>query len=296
MLEALASHSTIERFLAHYPKHQWRRCVEQVVLLGVRVLDERYKSPPPLDELKELVLSRSKDRRHSSRKRGDSGLLKPEEPQHLIKAKRPSLKATPLKHEGETPRFKDFASESRPRGHQGQSSQHSSKQLSDRKLPKYLENVKSKIKADVHKDIATHRHKDEVYPRKETPSRYDLPRQLPSEEYKAKRRPPELKEPVTVDLEVAREIFKRQSPKKESHVLKKEGHVLKKEGQLLKLAEDFLKDPYMTQLAKHDSAFSGPTSPKYLENWMRSPQSNLLSSVALRMKSPTSSPQGNIKA
>mmetsp|Transcript_1908 Transcript_1908/g.4223 ORF Transcript_1908/g.4223 Transcript_1908/m.4223 type:complete len:274 (-) Transcript_1908:3003-3824(-) len=269
MLETLASHSSIERFLSAYPKHQWRRTIEQVVLIGVKMLEERFKSPPSLDDLKDLASSRHKDRRHSSRKRGESDVMKQEVPHTYVKVKRPSLKATPMR-EGDTPRFKDFASESRHRG-PSQTPLQSSRQLSERKLPKYLENVKSKIKEDVHKDIVSHhKHRDEVIPRKKTPDRYDLPRQLPSEEYKAKKRPPELIEPVTVDMNVAREIFKRQSPKKE--------------GQLLKLAEDFLRDPFMTQLAKRDTLFSGPTSPKYLESWMNSPQGNLLSSLELKGK------------
>jgi hypothetical protein len=228
----------------------------------VRKIEERYKTSPPLDTLKELAVKRHHDKRHSSRKHA-------QEPRDTL-AKHPPIKATPPKHVGETPRFKDFDSQVRPR-HSGTKErgsglpQPSSRQLSERKIPKYLENVQSKIKEDVHKDIA--RHMESPPPRK-TPDKYDLPRQLPSEELKARRRAADLKEPVTVEMEVAREIFKRQSPKKE--------------GQLLRIAEDFLKDPFMTQLAKKDSQFSVPSSPKYLEGWMNSPQANLLSSLELK--------------
>jgi hypothetical protein len=259
MLEVLTSHPSVERFLGHYPKHQWRRCIEQVVLFGVRKIEARYNTSPPLEALKELAVNRHKDR-HTCRKRAHAT-----EARHTL-AKHPALKATPPKLVGETPRFKEFESEARPQPSENKESgsglpQQSSRQLSEQKMPRYLENVQSKMKDDIA------RHIDSPLARK-TPDRYDLPRQLPSEELKARHRAAGFKEPVTVEMEVAREIFKRQSPKKE--------------GQLLRIAETFLKDPYMTQLAKKDSQFAVPSSPKYLEGWMNSPQANLLTSLELK--------------
>lgn len=42
MLEILCQNSDISEFLNQFPKHQWRKCIEASVIVGVRRMKERY--------------------------------------------------------------------------------------------------------------------------------------------------------------------------------------------------------------------------------------------------------------
>ena len=59
------------------------------------------------------------------------------------------------------------------------------------------------------------------------------------------------------------------------------------DNEIMRIAEEFMKNPFTSYLARNEGMFSVPTSPRVLESWINSPSSNLITSI--EMLSPSKS-------
>ncbi|CAG9313062.1 unnamed protein product [Blepharisma stoltei] len=285
MLESLSKNQEIHSFLKLYPKAQWNQCLEAIIVYGVQTLQKKYPyglSYQLLLSITGLDLQLERNHSHSNLRTNSEKSKKEPKTQDSTKKKRPESSKV-LK-----------SSSSRP-------------SLYPNSKRNYQE-VPSKIKEDVNKDIAIYKYKMEVSRtslkgRNESEDRrssgiqtdrsYGKEEQTPSWEnkslyneqnsHKSKIQISEkIKEPKTVALETAKNLFRYVHPTKEAKY--KEIPAEKTENKVLKIADQFLKNPVTSYLAKNQGMFSVPHSPKFLERLM-SPESNLLSSV--EMLSPT---------
>jgi hypothetical protein len=162
MLEQLSKNPEIQSFLDDFPKHQWRKCIEGGLLLGIRKLRERPSKTNYSDILiilgetqedsirialqnmrKEIEEISGKVETMEKRPKIDSNLKIPRintsESEIIKPSKRESPSRGSLKSKQlNLPRQNSYGSISKPQ---------------ERKIPKYLKNVKSKIKGEVMKDI-----------------------------------------------------------------------------------------------------------------------------------------------
>lgn len=226
MLEQLSKNPEIQNFLDTFPKHQWRKCVEGGLLYGIRKMKEHNRQPTYQDILyilgesqedtirtalksmrKEIEELSGKVESIETRPRIDHNLKIPKiitkETNHIKPNKRDSpVSSSKSKNTPLIPRQNSYGTISKPQ---------------DRKIPKYLKNVQSKIKEDVHKDIVSFEHKNDArsYSVTEIDSRGNSSR--------------ELKEPNVMPLEKIKQLKTQ-------------------DGESMKGVEDFLNNPFTSYL------------------------------------------------
>jgi len=178
MLEALCRNPTICEFFMTYPKAQWQRCLEAVVLLGIASAQAKLGACALLDQL-ELEAKKSLPRLPASlltslSPRQSPGYERPYASPHQRARHRPlimypnlpmpDIRTRPaVALDEDTPRFNlndtpkagkqlspKVAASPRAAAKQAQAR---GKVETPRKLPRYLENVESKIKPQVKKDV-----------------------------------------------------------------------------------------------------------------------------------------------
>ncbi|OMJ90047.1 hypothetical protein SteCoe_7729 [Stentor coeruleus] len=189
MLEQLSKNPEIQSFLECFPKHQWRKCIEAGLVHGIRKMRESNRKPVYQDILmilgesqedtirtalqnmrKEIEELSGKVESIESRPRIDHDLRIPKISTNDIDHIKPSKRESPVRSSSRSkiismPRQNSYGSIPKPQ---------------DRKIPKYLKNVQSKIKEDVHKDIVTFSHKIDArsYSVTEIDSRISTSREL----------------------------------------------------------------------------------------------------------------------
>ena len=226
MLEQLSKNPEIQTFLDDFPKHQWRKCIEGGLLLGIRKLREKPTKPSYSDILtilgetqedsirialqnmrKEIEEISGKVEIMEKRPKIDNNLKIPRiatsESEILKPCKRESPGRGPNKPKQiHLPRQNSYGSISKPQ---------------ERKIPKYLKNIQSKIKPDVKKDI-------EVYTKSESRSNSVVDFESRTNSGR------ELKEPNVMSIDKVRN-------------LKNE------ENEVFKIADDFLNNPFTSYLS-----------------------------------------------
>ena len=226
MLEQLSKNPEIQSFLDNFPKHQWRKCIEGGLLYGIRKLRENSSKPSYSDILtilgetqedsirialqnmrKEIEEISGKVEIIEKRPKIDNNLKIPRIAISEAEFLKPSKRESPGR--GSTkpkqvhfPRQRSYSSISKPQ---------------ERKIPKYLKNVQSKIKCDVKKDI-------EVYVKGESRSNSVVDFESRTNSGR------ELKEPNVMSLDKVRS-------------LKNE------ENEVFKIADDFLNNPFTSYLS-----------------------------------------------
>ncbi|OMJ75677.1 hypothetical protein SteCoe_25115 [Stentor coeruleus] len=226
MLEQLSKNPEIQSFLETFPKHQWRKCIEGGLLYGIRKMKEHNCKPTYQDILhilgesqedtirtalksmrKEIEELSEKVESIETKPRIDRNLKIPKIITKEIDSIKFNKRGSPMsssksKNTPLIPRQNSYGMISKPQ---------------DRKIPKYLKNVQSKIKEDVHKDIVTFGHQNDVrsYSVTEIDSRGNGSR--------------ELKEPNVMSLEKIKQLKAQ-------------------DGESLKGVEDFLNNPFTSYL------------------------------------------------
>jgi hypothetical protein len=164
----------LTRFLDSYPKAYWAKVTGAVLTIGIQTAEEKLPGSPTADQLMELAGRGSK--RQDIKQKLELMKLEIENLSPTLKQltdrpqrKQPSSsKSTPKKPPSGASLFKPKRGEARrPSPAGAQSVRHTS----ERKVPKYLKNVQSRISSAVHKDIAKHR--QDVSVREESPNRRD---------------------------------------------------------------------------------------------------------------------------
>lgn len=282
MLETLTKNPEVNSFLKHYSKTNWNSCIEAALMYGIQTLQKKY----PYGLSHQLLLSitgldTSLERSQSHAK------LRPasEKSKKITKSSQPSqdLQRTSHKRPESSKAMKQ--SSSRPSLHPN--------------TKKTYTNVPSKIKDDVDKDIAIYKYRMDVQ-RSSLRDRVDNSETRNSgiqtdrsfsnggnskTTHKLKQNNSKIKisekirEPKTVALETAQNLFKYVSQPKKAPRYDEDTYDYA-ENKVLKIADQFLKNPVTSYLAKNQGMFSVPHSPKYFERLM-SPESNLLSSVEM---------------
>jgi hypothetical protein len=227
MLEVLSKNPEIQSFLNDFPKHQWRKCIEGSVVYGIRKLRDIPKKLC-FEDILEILGENQEDtiraalqnmrkeieqltgtvERIESRPKIDPCLKIPQITTSELEFIKPSKRESPGRSSS---RSKQPISVPR------QSSYGGIPKSTDRKIPKYLKKVQSKIKGEVLKDIAHYSNKVEVRSNSVTDyeSRSNTSR--------------ELKEPNVLPLEKVKN-------------LKTE------DNEVIRIADDFLNNPFTSYL------------------------------------------------
>lgn len=147
-------------FLEGYPKQHWPKCIESVLLIGIETLKLKYSTKPSIEHLVDFA---KRPRELSIREELDHMKHEIENLHPCIKhvTERPqrrnlpsSSRSTPKRPPQGISNFKTKAREVR----QPSPKEHSLRNTSsERKIPKYLQNIQSVIGKSVAKDIAKHR-------------------------------------------------------------------------------------------------------------------------------------------
>jgi len=227
MLEQLSKNPEIQSFLDDFPKHQWRKCIEGGLLLGIRKLRENFSKPSFPDILSILGETQEDSIRialQNMRKEIEeiSGKVETIEKRPKIDTNLKIPKINTLDPELVKPSKRESPIRSSSRSKQinlpRQNSYGTLAKTSDRKIPKYLKNVQSKIRQDVHKDIV------------EFTSKSDS-RSNSVNEYEGKtNNSRELREPNVLSIDKVK--FMKQQ-----------------ENEVFKIADDFLSNPFTSYLS-----------------------------------------------
>lgn len=227
MLEQLSKNPEIQTFLDDFPKHQWRKCIEGGLLLGIRRLRENNRKPTYTDILsilgetqedsirialqnmrKEIEEISGKVETIEKRPKFDTNLKIPK-----INTLDPEL-VKPLKRESPIRSSSRSKQINLPR----QNSYGTLTKATDRKIPKYLKNVQSKIREDVHKHIAEFSSKTESRSNSVT----DYEGKINSSR--------ELREPNVLPIEKIK-------------------YLKQQENEVFRIADDFLSNPFTSYLS-----------------------------------------------
>ena len=227
MFEVLSKNPEIQSFLDGFQKHQWRKCIEGTIVYGIRKLKELQKKTSYQDILtilgenqedtirsalqnmrKEIEELSGTVERIESRPRIDQNLKIPKINTSDLEFIKPNKRESPgrsssrSKQSATVPRQNSYGSIPKP---------------NDRKIPKYLKNVQSKIKGEVLKDIAEFSNKSDVRSNSVTDyeSRVNASR--------------ELREPNVIPIENIKN-FKHE------------------ENEVIRIADDFLNNPFTSYL------------------------------------------------
>mmetsp|Transcript_344 Transcript_344/g.399 ORF Transcript_344/g.399 Transcript_344/m.399 type:complete len:413 (-) Transcript_344:23-1261(-) len=167
MIEAIAKNNEIAEFLECFPKQHWFKCIESVLLIGIQTLKEKHEHKLSIERLVDLAVKKP----HKQDIKQKLELMK-QEIENLSPAirqlterpkQRPlpsSSRTTPKRPPHGTSNFKAKVIEARRPSPKAAATL--GRVSSDKKIPKYLKNVQSRIGDDVAKDIAKHR-KDSSY-------------------------------------------------------------------------------------------------------------------------------------
>ena len=175
-MDFIVNHPTISKFLSQFPSENWNEVIISAILNGIPSITPSFHSGNKSDSSPIPFLKQQLNSMKEELEKLNTSL---EGPKNSLKflTKRPSPeKKTPRKCDGkteETPRFQKFSpakksvspirskiplkSSSQTR-YKSSNQWHITKPPSNktRTIPKYLQNVDSKIKNDVHKDIANY--------------------------------------------------------------------------------------------------------------------------------------------
>lgn len=227
MLEVLSKNPEIQNFLSGFPKHQWRKCIEGTIVYGIRKLNSQKKTLTYQDMLEILGENQEDTIRtalQNMRKEIEelSGTVERIESRPKIdqNLKIPKISTTDLEFLKPNKRESPGRSSSRSKQPIFVPRQHSYGNIpksTDRKIPKYLKNVKSKIKGEVLKDIAQFSNKSEN--RSNSLNEYDS----------GVNSSRELREPNVMPLD------KIKGFKQEDH-------------EVIRIADDFLNNPFTSYL------------------------------------------------
>jgi hypothetical protein len=154
MLDILTRNPFISAFLSKYPKQSWKQCIESLVLYGIFTIQRDFEKGLSFDQLVKLTNLNPVSTPKSATPSLDLNKLREATtPQFKEPRPRDSL-TTPRSHVQSAPR-KPPIKQPPMKLNSGSLSGRSS---SERKIPKYLKNVSSRIKSDVKKDIQEYRH------------------------------------------------------------------------------------------------------------------------------------------
>ena len=228
MLEVLTKNPEIQEFLDGFPKHQWRKCIEGAIVVGIRQMKEMPKKVSYSDILvvlgekqedtirialqnmrKEIEELSGTVERIESRPRFDHDLRIPKINTSEIDLVKPSKRESPGRSSS---RSKQQITAPR------QNSYGNIPKSTDRKIPKYLKNVKSKIKGEVLKDIAVFSNKSDARSSSVTEFESGV------DSYR------ELREPNVMSIEK----------------IKKLKH---EDNEVIRIADDFLNNPFTSYLS-----------------------------------------------
>ncbi|CAG9331992.1 unnamed protein product [Blepharisma stoltei] len=308
MLESLSGNLAIKDFLYLYPRSQWARCCELLMVIGISAIQNRYSGFVSVSELE--TISHGSPLPLAAQMPGIKAQLKgmieeidnynndPAEKEfkrsssvNNLKNKRPPRSSVNKEIPGpilmeSTPKFRCLDEVfSKPKGKDSSRSKENSnrsplktikpstmqqpKGTPHRKVPKYLQNVDSKIRCDVKKDIQKF-----FNPDKKLLSEF----QWISDEEIQRNPSPTLesitsredtnfpnKKPLFEDTFTYTETDENQSP---GPKIKKKLPEQDFSSEVIQLADEFLNNPLISHLSRRESQKSSPIKPLKTEEIM----------------------------
>jgi len=250
MLEALCKNTEIYNFLNKFPKHNWRKCVESLVLFSVRKLTSHKGHTPDFETLMSLtgthyeapdqtVQNRIKHLK-SQLSSFSEALCNVEHQAHPpnLYTERIYSEPSPRPTKRKVVAFKN-EKPSKPKKKPPLmqptmkfSSRRSQNDDKKKKVPDYLKNVESRIKQEVKKDIAMFNYKKEVSNEKELSRSNSATQFRPREESfvaPVEFLDREIQEPTTLPIEAASQVTKYIRPEQTQEIQ-----------DVIKIADEFL--------------------------------------------------------
>lgn len=162
MLEVLCKNPTIYNFLRSYPKDRWRRCIEAAVVCGILTLQSKHGPNPNFEVLrsyfyeeKNNLISQKIQLMRADLDQLNHAFGRIDRTSELEQVSTPKFNlARDSNFKYDQPSFEQVnpVINSTPRSMRSQ-------EISDlKRLPRYLQNIESKIKQDVKKDVHKYFH------------------------------------------------------------------------------------------------------------------------------------------